>query len=127
MATSYDFDLFVIVGGSGGVRGARMAAARAERLFLRAPSRCCAKCCERVRGRGRGGGEGAPFSFCCETMVLSLFCSSYAEKTEVEKEDGEGTEGFFSCWFFDGVWNGGVGSNSCKSSTFMSFVHVGRK
>ncbi len=61
------------------------------------------------------GGKELPFP----SAAKRWFClspPSYAEKTEVGKQEGE-AEGF-SCCCFCCVWNGGVGSNSCKSSSF---------
>ncbi len=70
-------------------------------------------------------GGGAPFSFCCETMVLSLFCSSYAEKTEVGKEEGKQRVSRAAAFAVFGMV--GWGQIHANPALFISFVHLGRE
>ena len=63
---SFDYDLFVIGGGSGGVRAARMAAETGAKVGLAEESRMGGTCV--IRG--------------CVPKKLMVYASSYAERVE---------------------------------------------
>ncbi|HVG49082.1 MAG TPA: FAD-dependent oxidoreductase, partial [Rubellimicrobium sp.] len=69
---AFDFDLFVIGGGSGGVRAARMAAAVGARVALAEDSRMGGTCV--IRG--------------CVPKKLMVFASQFAEVAEVAPRYG---------------------------------------
>ena len=70
--TNYDYDLFVIGGGSGGVRAARMAAAAGARVALAEESRMGGTCV--VRG--------------CIPKKLLVYASQFAENIQDAKGYG---------------------------------------
>jgi glutathione reductase (NADPH) len=92
---AYDFDLFVIGGGSGGVRAARVAAATGAKVALAEGSRLGGTCV--IRG--------------CVPKKLMVFASEYPETFEAARNYGwDVTAGNFNWGTFHGKLVAELGS-----------------